>query len=96
MPGSYGTIIDRTRRSFRTVSAMTREARRSYQRFIGWQYIVDIVAYRAIRLFPRVANGSHERNLNLRGGGSISYRRNRGDIQGIREVFLDEILPLAI
>ncbi len=30
----------------------------------------------------------------MRGGGSISYRRNRGDIQGIREVFLDEFYRL--
>jgi FkbM family methyltransferase len=69
---------------------MTRELRRAHQRFLGSHYIVDIFTYRLMRLFPQVAERSQERTLNVRGGGSISYRRNRGDIQGIREVFLDE------
>lgn len=98
MPGSYGSVVDRAKRVSRTVSAVTKEMRRASLRFVGWQYLIDILAYRVIRLMPQIATRSQERTLKVRGGGTISYRRNRGDIQGIREVFLDEIyrLPFGI
>jgi FkbM family methyltransferase len=64
---------------------------------IRWQ--IDVFAYRAMA-FPRVARyyKQHEterfRILETKSGVTLYYRTNRGDIQGIREIFIDEIYRL--
>lgn len=45
-------------------------------------------------MLPNLVAYDSPRTIKLRGGASISYRCNRGDIQGIREVFLDETYRL--
>jgi len=64
---------------------------------LRWQ--IDVVAYRAMSL-ARVARyyKQHEterfRVLETKSGVTLYYRTNRGDIQGIREIFIDEIYRL--
>ena len=64
---------------------------------LRWQ--IDVIAYRAMT-FPSVARyyKKHEldrfRVLKTKGGVTLYYRTNRGDIQGIREIFIDEIYRL--
>ena len=73
----------------------------------GWQnlekgrrrWIVDVLAYRAMAL-PSVAGyykkreGKRIRVIRTKQGVTLYYRTNRGDIQGIREIFIDEIYRL--
>ena len=58
------------------------------------RYALDVLSYRALRVFPNLLAHNPSRTIKLRNGRSISYRCNRGDIQGIREVFLDEVYRL--
>jgi FkbM family methyltransferase len=64
---------------------------------LRWQ--IDVIAYRAMA-FPSVARyyKKHEldrfRVLKTKSGVTLYYRTNRGDIQGIREIFIDEIYRL--
>lgn len=64
---------------------------------LRWQ--IDVIAYRAMA-FPSVARyyKKHEldrfRVLKTKSGITLYYRTNRGDIQGIREIFIDEIYRL--
>lgn len=50
----------------------------------------DIVLYRALRLWPGLGAQARHRQVQV-GGATLTYRLNRGDIQGIREVWLDQI-----
>lgn len=50
----------------------------------------DVLAYRRMRL-GRISSYNDRRCIVTRGGTVIHYRRNRGDIQGIREVWLDRV-----
>jgi FkbM family methyltransferase len=57
------------------------------------RYCADTVAYRVLRIVPSMAS-DRIRTLELRDGTKISYRRNRGDIQAIREIwFMPTYLP---
>jgi FkbM family methyltransferase len=61
------------------------------------RYARDIVLYRALALGgDRWRN--RERQIRLRDGSSVTYRLNRGDIQTIREVWINETyrLPVAL
>jgi FkbM family methyltransferase len=57
-------------------------------------YWINVLAYRALAVTPRIpgANGVHR--LETTEGVVLFYRRNRGDVQGIREIFIDEIYRL--
>lgn len=85
------------RRSALTVRAAWRESLgalrlcddpRSRARLVG-----DVMLYRVLRLYrlPRV---NALRRIRLRTGEVVAYRLNRGDIQSIREVLLDEVYRL--
>ncbi len=50
----------------------------------------DVVLYRALRV-SRLPGENASRTIRLRSGDSITYRLNRGDIQSIREVLMDEV-----
>jgi FkbM family methyltransferase len=52
--------------------------------------LADIMLFRALRVWPALGAHAKTRRVLLRGA-PLSYRLNRGDIQGIREVWLDEI-----
>jgi FkbM family methyltransferase len=66
-------------------------------RFSQLQLARDFVLYRMLAIFPRLGEGAAERTVRFRNGAVITYRLNRGDIQGIREIFLDQAyrLPFA-
>lgn len=52
--------------------------------------VADILLFRALRLWPRLGVRARPREVHI-GGAQLTYRLNRGDIQGIREVWLDQI-----
>jgi FkbM family methyltransferase len=54
-----------------------------------WRFVFDILAFRALRLFPHLPSRNSEGHLITLDGVHILYRRNRGDIRSIREVFID-------
>jgi FkbM family methyltransferase len=58
------------------------------------QLALDFALYRVLRVLPRLGNGAPERTVRFRNGIVITYRLNRGDIQGIREIFLDQAYRL--
>jgi FkbM family methyltransferase len=68
----------------------------------AWRHVVcgraaflrNIVAYRIIGLAGRVPFHGREYELTTDTGVVIRYRRERGDLQGIREIFMDEIYRL--
>jgi FkbM family methyltransferase len=51
------------------------------------RYCVDAVLYRLLRLLPSTASEC-VRTIRLRDGTLLSYRRNRGDIQSLRDIWL--------
>lgn len=53
----------------------------------------DIVLYRALKLGD-FGIRNRERTIRFRNGAIVTYRLNRGDIQGIREVWFDEVYRL--
>jgi FkbM family methyltransferase len=57
-------------------------------------YLVNVLAYRLLLLTSRVPGRDREYFLETISGLSLFYRRNRGDIQGIREILIDEIYRL--
>lgn len=57
------------------------------------RYAGDIILYRVMRL-AKPPSSNRERTIRLKGGIEIAYRLNRGDIQGIREVWIDEAYRL--
>jgi FkbM family methyltransferase len=54
----------------------------------------DILAYRLLGVFPGLPSRDQVRKLTVESGPTITYRRNRGDIAGIREIFMDEVYTL--
>ena len=60
------------------------------------RFSTDLFLLRIMRLLP-ASLGAHEREIRLRGGIRLCYRLNRGDIESLREVWLDETykLPFA-
>jgi FkbM family methyltransferase len=59
------------------------------------RFASDSVAYRTLHLAPNRALGG-KRTIVLTEGPILTYRRNRGDIQTIREVWLDNVYRLPI
>lgn len=57
------------------------------------RYATDVFLYRALQLgdLPRM---NRERRILLRDGLMVNYRLNRGDVQSIREVWVDEVYRL--
>ena len=53
----------------------------------------DVILFRALRVI-RLPTEDSPRRIRLRRGGLITYRLNRGDIQSIREVLMDEVYRL--
>jgi FkbM family methyltransferase len=51
------------------------------------RYCADALLYRLLRVFPSTMS-DRRRTVTLRDGTKLTYRRNRGDIQSIREVWL--------
>lgn len=76
-----------------TAGAVVRELRSTLQLCAGVRSKVrlsaDVVLFRALRMM-RLPNEGRRRSVRLRDGTTITYRLNRGDIQSIREVFMDE------
>ncbi len=78
----------------RTARGITRELTRGYRvmtcdSFFS-TFAPDVLAYRRMRL-GQIRSYNRPRRIVTRGGTVIHYRRNRGDIQGIREVWLDGV-----
>ncbi len=60
-------------------------------RLASWPRLAsDILASRALLLAPD-RSGCRIRRVTMRDGTHLSYRLNRGDIQAIREIWLDEV-----
>lgn len=57
------------------------------------RHATDILLYRVMRLV-KLPSANAERTVRLKNGVEIVYRLNRGDIQGIREVWIDEAYRL--
>lgn len=57
------------------------------------QLSADIVLFRLLRI-SRLPIENRVRQIQLKQFGTISYRLNRGDIQSIREVFMDQVYRL--
>ena len=53
----------------------------------------DVILFRALRVI-RLPTENSPRRIRLRNGRLITYRLNRGDIQSIREVLMDEVYRL--
>lgn len=62
-----------------------------------WSYLVNVVAYRALVVMPKRNVTRSTYTLETDSEITVHYRRERGDLQGIREIFIDEIycLPLG-
>jgi len=56
-------------------------------------YAVDIFFHRLLRLF-NARSYNRVRRIFIEGGIEITYRRNRGDIYTVREIWIDEIYRL--
>jgi FkbM family methyltransferase len=92
-PSKY---IDRIRASARGISHEIRGGyrlaadKRSFVRFAA-----DVVLSRIARHLPIAASmANRERTIHVRGGISLRYRLNRGDMQSLREVWIDEAYRL--
>jgi FkbM family methyltransferase len=57
-------------------------------------YLYGVLAYRALALGPHQSRARRLHRLVTKDGATIFYRRERGDLQGIREIFNDEIYRL--
>ncbi|MEJ7787918.1 MAG: FkbM family methyltransferase [Solirubrobacteraceae bacterium] len=55
-----------------------------------FRLVSDVVLFRVLRLWPSLGDNAPEREIQLRGA-RLTYRLNRGDIQGIREVWTDGV-----
>ena len=81
----------------KTARGITRELARGYQTMTTDSFFTtfatDVLAYRRMRL-GRIRSYNCPRRVVTRGGTAIHYRRNRGDIQGIREVWLERVYSI--
>lgn len=57
------------------------------------RFATDVLLYRALQLGD-LPTMNRERTITLHGGTELTYRLNRGDIQGVREVWLDQAYRL--
>jgi FkbM family methyltransferase len=56
------------------------------------RYAADVFLHRLLRVLPLTSGAL--RRIRVRGGTELTYRRNRGDIYTIREVWIDEAYRL--
>lgn len=79
---------------YRRIAGMSRElagaVRETADARSHLRLATDIVLFRALRLWPRLGAKARRRHIRVHGA-RLSYRLNRGDIQGIREVWIDRI-----
>ena len=65
-----------------------------------WGWWLNVVAYRVMAVWPWLAStygsphSSRTFRLVTRQGAVVYYRAHRGDVQGVREIFIDEIYRL--
>ncbi|MBU6232911.1 MAG: FkbM family methyltransferase [Acidobacteria bacterium] len=65
-----------------------------------WMWWVNVVAYRIMAVWPWLARtygaptSTRSFRLVTKRGAVVYYRSHRGDVQGIREIFIDEIYRL--
>jgi FkbM family methyltransferase len=75
-----------------------RELKSAYSLGEDWKsrvrLMLDFILYRVLRILPRLGIRAPERTVRFRDRIVITYRLNRGDIQGIREIFLDHAYRL--
>ncbi len=71
-----------------------RELVQAVQKLNSPRYGLDVLLYRAMRVAPSLQASNSVRRIKLPDGRHVTYRRNRGDIQSLREVFLDEAYRL--
>ncbi len=57
-------------------------------------YLVNVLAYRVLAIWPTLPGANKVCCLETTDGDVLYYRRNRGDLQGIREIYIDEIYSL--
>ncbi|HEU5003741.1 MAG TPA: FkbM family methyltransferase [Actinomycetota bacterium] len=82
-------------RGVRTLTAIAREMRLARRHLTTWPaYAVDVLAYRGLGLWPSMPGSNAERRAVTRDGLRFTYRRNRGDIQAVRECVLEDLYPL--
>jgi FkbM family methyltransferase len=59
------------------------------------RFATDVVLSRVVRHVPAAAAlGNREHTIRVRGGVTLRYRLNRGDLQSLREVWIDEAYRL--
>lgn len=94
IPSSLGRTFTRTAEIARAIGhelrgglALTSDLRSSLR------YSADVVLSRLTRYVPFI-DKDRERSIRVRGGVTIWYRLNRGDMQSIREVWIDECYRL--
>jgi len=54
------------------------------------RYAADVFLFRLMRVCRRLPGQNRERSIRLRGNTTLTYRLNRGDIESIREVWVEE------
>jgi FkbM family methyltransferase len=57
-------------------------------------YLANVLAYRVLAIWPTLPGANKVCCLETTDGDVLYYRRNRGDLQGIREIYIDEIYSL--
>lgn len=78
-------------RLVRMARAIPREVGHGRRALADWRrYGADVLAYRLLGVWSSMPSRDRERQVTTRDGILLTYRRNRGDIQSIREVFCDE------
>ena len=83
----------------RFVYGLGRQIARARQVALGFRSFFRLARDLALsRIIPyvRLPHINHARCIQVRGGVKISYRLNRGDIQSIREVWLEEAYKLPV
>ncbi len=96
MPSPLTRVIDRVRASARGIG---HEIRGGYKLTADapsfLRFAADVVLSRLAKHVP-AAKGMHnqERTIRVRGGVTLRYRLNRGDMQSLREVWIDEVYRL--
>jgi FkbM family methyltransferase len=90
---------DNVGRFFQFIYGLARQIAHARQVTPGWRSFLRLAGDLALsRLIPyvRLPNANGARRIRVHGGIEIAYRLNRGDIQSIREVWLDEAYKLPI
>jgi len=84
------------KRTSRVYHGVTSELKQSSQALANGRgtYGADIFASRALAMTNRIPSYNRIRTVMGRDDATIHYRRNRGDIQSVREVYLEEAYRL--